>query len=107
MSAATYQKLSDGRRSLADSGIRFEHDRGQLSLPGVVVGIRHPHHQPAAGAPVDTVTRWIVVTRAAVLPMTLVSGLVAALLAIGEPGLDWAGSCWPSSASCWRTWPTT
>ena len=35
------------------------------------------------------VTRWLVVTRAAVLPMTLVSGLVAALLAIGEPGLDW------------------
>jgi len=26
---------------------------------------------------------------AAVLPMTLVAGLVAALLAIGEPGLDW------------------
>jgi 1,4-dihydroxy-2-naphthoate octaprenyltransferase len=39
----------------------------------------------------DFLTRWIVVTRAAVLPMTLVSGLVAALLAIGEPGLDW---CW-------------
>jgi 1,4-dihydroxy-2-naphthoate polyprenyltransferase len=38
---------------------------------------------------VDAVTRWIVVTRAAVLPMTLVSGLVAALLAVGEPGLDW------------------
>jgi 1,4-dihydroxy-2-naphthoate polyprenyltransferase len=37
----------------------------------------------------DLITRWIVVTRAAVLPMTLVSGLVAALLAIGEPGLDW------------------
>jgi 1,4-dihydroxy-2-naphthoate polyprenyltransferase len=38
---------------------------------------------------VDAVTRWIVVTRAAVLPMTLVSGLVAALLAVGEPGFDW------------------
>jgi 1,4-dihydroxy-2-naphthoate octaprenyltransferase len=38
---------------------------------------------------VDTVTRWIVVSRAAVLPMTLVSGLVAALLAVGHPGLDW------------------
>jgi 1,4-dihydroxy-2-naphthoate polyprenyltransferase len=37
----------------------------------------------------DLITRWIVVTRAAVLPMTLVSGLVAALLAVGEPGLDW------------------
>lgn len=44
---------------------------------------------PPPEGPVDTVTRWIVVTRAAVLPMTLVSGLVAALLAIGQPGLDW------------------
>ena len=44
---------------------------------------------PPPDAPIDAVTRWLVVTRAAVLPMTLVSGLVAALLAIGEPGLDW------------------
>jgi 1,4-dihydroxy-2-naphthoate octaprenyltransferase len=43
---------------------------------------------PPPGGRVDAVTRWIVVTRAAVLPMTLVSGLVAALLAIGEPELD-------------------
>jgi 1,4-dihydroxy-2-naphthoate polyprenyltransferase len=38
---------------------------------------------------VDPITRWIVVSRAAVLPMTVVSGLVAALLAVGQPGLDW------------------
>jgi 1,4-dihydroxy-2-naphthoate polyprenyltransferase len=38
---------------------------------------------------VDAVTRWIVVSRAAVLPMTLVSGLVASLLAVGHAGLDW------------------
>ena len=44
---------------------------------------------PPPDVPVDVVTRWLVVTRAAVLPMTLVSGLVAALLAVGEPGLDW------------------
>ncbi|MFZ0833772.1 MAG: prenyltransferase [Mycobacterium sp.] len=44
---------------------------------------------PPPGGPADAVTRWIVVTRAAVLPMTLFAGLVAALLAIGEPGLDW------------------
>src|SRR3984893_18297899 len=44
---------------------------------------------PPPDGPVDTVTRWLVVTRAAVLPMTLVSGLVAALLAVGKPGLDW------------------
>jgi 1,4-dihydroxy-2-naphthoate octaprenyltransferase len=44
---------------------------------------------PPGDAPLDTVTRWLVVSRAAVLPMTVVSGLVAALLAVGEPGLDW------------------
>jgi len=44
---------------------------------------------PPPDAPVDTVTRWLVVTRAAVLPMTLFAGLVAALLAVGRPGLDW------------------
>ncbi|HEY2207561.1 MAG TPA: prenyltransferase [Pseudonocardia sp.] len=36
----------------------------------------------------DPVTRWLVVSRAAVLPMTLVAGLVAALLAVGRPGFD-------------------
>jgi 1,4-dihydroxy-2-naphthoate octaprenyltransferase len=44
---------------------------------------------PPPDGPVDGVTRWLVVTRAAVLPMTLVSGLVAALLAVGKHGLDW------------------
>jgi 1,4-dihydroxy-2-naphthoate polyprenyltransferase len=44
---------------------------------------------PPPDRPIDTVTRWLVVTRAAVLPMTLFAGLVAALLAVGEPGLDW------------------
>src|ERR1700757_1932566 len=44
---------------------------------------------PPPDGPIDAVTRWLVVTRAAVLPMTLVSGLVAALLAVGQPGLDW------------------
>ena len=44
---------------------------------------------PPPDKPVDAVTRWLVVTRAAVLPMTLFAGLVAALLAVGKPGLDW------------------
>jgi 1,4-dihydroxy-2-naphthoate polyprenyltransferase len=44
---------------------------------------------PPPDGPVDLVTRWIVVTRAAVLPMTLFAGLVAGLLAIGRPGFDW------------------
>lgn len=37
---------------------------------------------------VDGVTRWIVLTRAAVLPMTLVAGLFAGLLAVREPGFS-------------------
>ncbi|OBK34853.1 prenyltransferase [Mycobacterium sp. 1245111.1] len=44
---------------------------------------------PPPDGPVDFVTRWLVVTRAAVLPMTLFAGLVAALLAVGQRGLDW------------------
>src|ERR1700735_4588246 len=44
---------------------------------------------PPTDGPVDAVTRWLVITRAAVLPMTLFAGLVAALLAVGQPGLDW------------------
>ena len=39
---------------------------------------------PPPDGPVDVVTRWLVVTRAAVLPMTLFAGLVAALLAVGR-----------------------
>ncbi|NMI00026.1 prenyltransferase [Pseudonocardia sp. K10HN5] len=49
----------------------------------------NPPPDAARSGRIDAVTRWIVVSRAAVLPMTLVSGLVAALLAVGRPGLDW------------------
>lgn len=44
---------------------------------------------PPPDQPIDPITRWIVVSRAALLPMTLFAGLIAALLAVGEPGLDW------------------
>ncbi len=46
---------------------------------------------PPPDGRIDGVTRWIVVARAALLPMTLISGLIAALLAVGKPGLSW---CW-------------
>lgn len=36
---------------------------------------------------VDFVTKWLVLTRAAVLPMTLTSGIVGGLLAVGHPDL--------------------
>jgi 1,4-dihydroxy-2-naphthoate polyprenyltransferase len=51
--------------------------------------LRTTNPPPGPIEALDPVTRWIVVSRAAVLPMTLVAGLVAALLAVGEPGLDW------------------
>jgi len=38
---------------------------------------------------VDAVTRWLVLTRAAVLPMTLFAGMLAGLLAIRAPGFRW------------------
>jgi 1,4-dihydroxy-2-naphthoate octaprenyltransferase len=37
----------------------------------------------------DAVTKWLVVTRAAVLPMTLLAGLVAGLLAVRAEGFSW------------------
>lgn len=44
---------------------------------------------PESGA-VDGVTRWLVVTRAGVLPLTLTSGLIAVLLAgIADSPVDW------------------
>lgn len=45
---------------------------------------------PPPGGPPDAVTRWLVVTRAAVLPMTVFAGLVAGLLAVRAPGFSWS-----------------
>src|SRR3954471_9519815 len=45
---------------------------------------------PPPGSTPDPVTRWLVVTRAAVLPMTVFAGLVAGLLAVRAPGFSWA-----------------
>jgi 1,4-dihydroxy-2-naphthoate octaprenyltransferase len=38
---------------------------------------------------VDFLTRWLVLTRAAVLPMTLFAGMLAGLLAVRAPGFRW------------------
>jgi len=38
---------------------------------------------------VDVVSKWLVLTRAAVLPMTLTAGLIAGLLAVRQPGFEW------------------
>ena len=39
--------------------------------------------------PVDFVSRWLILTRAAVFPMTLTSGLIGGLLAAGHPSANW------------------
>jgi 1,4-dihydroxy-2-naphthoate octaprenyltransferase len=44
---------------------------------------------PPPGVTPDAVTRWLVVTRAAVLPMTVFAGLVAGLLAVRATGFSW------------------
>ena len=41
---------------------------------------------PPSGRRLDPVSKWLVLTRAAVLPMTLVAGAVATLLAVHRPG---------------------
>lgn len=38
------------------------------------------------GAEMDFVSRWLLILRASVFPMTLVSGLIGGLLAVGQPG---------------------
>jgi 1,4-dihydroxy-2-naphthoate polyprenyltransferase len=38
---------------------------------------------------VDPVSRWLVLTRAAVLPMTLTAALIAGLLGVNAPGFEW------------------
>ena len=43
---------------------------------------------PPEGRALDPVSRWLVLTRAAVLPMTLTAGAIAALLAVRRPGFN-------------------
>jgi 1,4-dihydroxy-2-naphthoate octaprenyltransferase len=39
--------------------------------------------------PMDFVSRWLLITRASVIPMTLISGLIGGLLAAGAPTTSW------------------
>jgi 1,4-dihydroxy-2-naphthoate octaprenyltransferase len=43
---------------------------------------------PPAGK-VDVVSKWLVLTRAAVLPMTITAGAIAGLLAVRQPDFEW------------------
>lgn len=64
---------------------------GTLTLPDRLAAWRYAFRttNPPERGVVDGVTRWLVVTRAGVLPMTLTSGLIAALLAAGADRVDW------------------
>ena len=64
---------------------RTDHPGASRRLEAWLYALRTTN--PPAGR-VDAVTRWLVVTRAAVLPMTLFAGGVAALLAVRRPGLS-------------------
>ncbi|HYF45318.1 MAG TPA: prenyltransferase [Acidimicrobiales bacterium] len=44
---------------------------------------------PPASGEVDVVSKWLVLTRAAVLPMTITAGAVAGLLAVRQDGFSW------------------
>ncbi|MFT4571827.1 MAG: 1,4-dihydroxy-2-naphthoate octaprenyltransferase [Hyphomicrobiaceae bacterium] len=43
----------------------------------------------AGHGPIDLVSRWLLITRASVFTMTITSGLIGGLLAVGTPGADW------------------
>ena len=43
----------------------------------------------SAGKPMDLVSRWLLITRASVFPMTLTSGAIGGLLAVGAPQTNW------------------
>jgi len=61
---------------------------GSLSLPArwrAALRIGSP-----APGPVDPITRWLVLTRASVLPMTATAGAIAGLLAVHHPQANWA-----------------
>src|SRR5437588_11695527 len=58
-----------------------------LPAPGRLARWRHAFStvNPPSGE-LDPVSRWLVITRAGVLPMTLTSGAIAGLLAVRRPG---------------------
>src|SRR5205807_9805311 len=63
---------------------RLASDQGLLSRWREVLRTSNPPR-----GRLDPVSRWLVLTRASVLPMTLTAGLVAGLLAVGDKGFSW------------------
>ena len=69
---------------MSDVGAGVVSEQGLLSRWREVMRTTNP---PAGR--LDPVSKWLVLTRAAVLPMTLTAGLVAGLLAVRKPGFSW------------------
>jgi 1,4-dihydroxy-2-naphthoate polyprenyltransferase len=44
----------------------------------------------SGGRAVDPVSRWLLITRASVFPMTIISALIGGLLAVGNPNAHWS-----------------
>lgn len=86
------------RRRLASTGVTADRTAGEVPVAVVpenpTLGQRLTGWRYAAlttnppHGHVDSVTKAIVLTRAAVLPMTLVAGLLAGLLAVRQPGFE-------------------
>ncbi len=78
-----------GRYCHAVSESRLLAPPGTGRFGAVVYALRTTNPPPDRPiASLDVVTRWVVVTRAAVLPMTLFAGLVAGLLAVRAGGFS-------------------
>ena len=82
-------------QAVSDIAPSAPHDAGPVAAPGPAVQSRLSAWlevlrttNPPTGRPLDPVSRWLVLTRAAVLPMTLVAGAVATLLAVRRPGFN-------------------
>jgi 1,4-dihydroxy-2-naphthoate octaprenyltransferase len=69
---------------MVDVTERAAHDLGLLARWRYVLRTTNP---PAGK--VDVVSKWLVLTRAAVLPMTITAGAIAGLLAVHQPGFEW------------------
>ena len=77
--------VNTGGRALASGGVTAESTAGTVPSRWARWQYVLTTTNPPVGAELDPVSRWLVVSRAAVLPMTLVSGMVAGLLAVRQP----------------------
>jgi 1,4-dihydroxy-2-naphthoate octaprenyltransferase len=69
---------------MVDVTDRSTHELGLLARWRYVLRTTNPPE-----GKVDVVSKWLVLTRAAVLPMTITAGAIAGLLAVHQPGFEW------------------